>query len=809
MPFCAARRSRCVWLLAAGILGAVTAAGAQRVSGTIVLADSTTPAAGAIVEAITGSGTLAARTLASQRGEFAVDVGAPGRYSVRILRIGFRPTIIADIDVVAGATRTLRAVLTADAIVLSAVSVQGRQQCRIRPDSGQLVARVWEEARKALIASRIAARDSPLYAEWIKYERHTDPTGLRVREQSITTTRALTTSAFRSAPVDSLLTTGFVVDAGDGAIYHAPDADVLLSDAFAATHCLRLEPPAAGNERLVGVGFEPARDRNRIPDISGTFWVDRISAELRTLDFRYTGIPEVLRDAGVGGHVEFLRLASGEWLINRWHVRMVQVTTSRGTTRVGNLTLRDGGTELHTVVLAGGDVTSVLRGDSVLYTAPFPDLVVRVTSSDPLVPVARAAVTLGGTDYVSTADATGLVRISRVLPGTYRMAVHTPLLDATLATPPTRDVDLAANVTRVDTVALPVARDIVRDACGRGALTGARSLLYGFVQDTLGRGVPRAPVSVSWLARATVVRGSVIASGLGVATITDAAGRWHLCDVERGLVTVRSETDIGRDAQPVRLVDADLIRPIDLELRGDNAIVAGAALSLLEVIATGPGGAPIPGVSLDVTGPSGVTRRATTSDQGLALVTGVEPGLVRVRTRKIGYLAGELIVRAEPGRNTVPIRLDASRQPELDTVRVVGSRMIDSRLDGFETRRARGFGAFMSRAQIEQRGATTAIELLRGMPGVVIRGGGGHDVPISSRGSQSVMGEDGNFGMSYGCRMAIYIDGTLRTGEWLADAIRPSDIEGIEVYAGTAEIPAQFKAGNNGCGAILIWSRSR
>ena len=129
-----------------------------------------------------------------------------------------------------------------------------------------------------------------------------------------------------------------------------------------------------------------------------------------------------------------------------------------------------------------------------------------------------------------------------------------------------------------------------------------------------------------------------------------------------------------------------------------------------------------------------------------------------------------------------------------------------NRLSGFEERRLRGFGAFMTREEIERRGATTPIELLRGMPGVIVRRGAGQDVPISTRGTTAI-GEGGVSELSYGCRMAVYIDGVLFSGEYLATAIRPSEIDGIEVYAGAAEIPAQFKPGNNGCGAILIWSR--
>jgi hypothetical protein len=802
----AARHLARVSLLAV-IASAPIVAYAQRVRGTAVLADSTTPAAGAIVELLAGSGGPAVRALANQRGEFSIDGAAPGRFTLRILRIGLRPTVVANVELAAGETRTVRAVLTAEAVVLTAVTVRGREQCRIRPDSGQAVARVWEEARKALLASRLAAAGAPLYAEWIKYERRTEGTERQVLSQSIVTTRALTTTAFRSAPVDSLLTVGFVVQAADGAVYRAPDADVLLSDAFAATHCLRLEAPADGDPRAIGVRFEPAGDRDKITDIGGTFWIDRASSELRSLDFQFTGIPEVLREAGAGGHVEFLRLATGNWLINRWHVKMVQIATpTRESTGFGGAAQRDRGPQVSGIVFVGGDVTNVTRRDSVLYTTPFPDLVVRVTSRDSLVPVAGASVTLRGTDYASATDGNGLVRLAHLLPGSYRMSVHTPLLDAARSKLPERDVDVAMGSAHVDSVTLPTARDILRDACGRDAVNGNRSLLYGFVRDSIGRGVARATVSASWLDRADVVNGSVVSTDHGVAVSADDAGRWRLCDVEHGVVMVRSETDAGRDAEQLRLADGEFVHRVDLDVRPGKVIAAGATLSLLEVTTTGPGGAQVAAATLDVTAPSGAVRHATTNEYGLALIPGVELGVNRVRVRKTGYMGGDIPVRAAPGRNTVPILLDANRVPVLDSARAVANRPSNSALDGYESRRARGFGVFLTRAQIEKRGATTPIELLSGIAGISVRRDPGGSVLVSGRGQSSIGKGDTTVKM-LGCVMATFIDGTPLGAEALERAIRAENIEGIEIYASTAETPVQFRRGTSECGTILIWSR--
>jgi hypothetical protein len=72
-----------------------------------------------------------------------------------------------------------------------------------------------------------------------------------------------------------------------------------------------------------------------VSDIQGTFWIDRASNELRSLEFRYTNLPTVAERASPGGAVEFLRLPSGSWLVNRWHIRMPIVGVTASTTARG------------------------------------------------------------------------------------------------------------------------------------------------------------------------------------------------------------------------------------------------------------------------------------------------------------------------------------------------------------------------------------------------------------------------------------------------------------------------------------------
>jgi hypothetical protein len=96
---------------------------------------------------------------------------------------------------------------------------------------------------------------------------------------------------------------------------------VLLSDDFLDTHCFRMVRAEKDRPGAVGLGFEPVKGR-RVPEIKGTLWVDRGSAELRMLDYEYVNVPSAVRTPGLGGRSEFARLATGDWIIKDWYIRL-------------------------------------------------------------------------------------------------------------------------------------------------------------------------------------------------------------------------------------------------------------------------------------------------------------------------------------------------------------------------------------------------------------------------------------------------------------------------------------------------------
>ncbi|HEY0016939.1 MAG TPA: carboxypeptidase-like regulatory domain-containing protein [Longimicrobium sp.] len=293
---------------------------AQSVAGRVVEAETGEPVRGAVLRLWDANGRGVAAVLSDAEGRYRLTAPAAGTYQLRVERVGFATAAPSMVTLEAG--RTLRHEVRAASrrVVLEAVESRTvRRRCSAPPRDGAVAATVWDEARKALAQAALAAESGDYWFRSQLLERHTALNGSRVHAEK---TREVVTQGkpFRSASVQELVSGGYMVLGGDRLELKGVDATAILSDEFVRHHCFGLRAAGPGQPGMVGLEFVPLRGRV-LPDVRGVLWLDRATAELRYVEYQYTG----LRFRGpvnrLGGRMDFRRLPSGAWVLYRWLIR--------------------------------------------------------------------------------------------------------------------------------------------------------------------------------------------------------------------------------------------------------------------------------------------------------------------------------------------------------------------------------------------------------------------------------------------------------------------------------------------------------
>jgi hypothetical protein len=194
---------------------------------------------------------------------------------------------------------------------------------------------------------------------------------------------------------------------------------------------------------------------------------------------------------------------------------------------------------------------------------------------------------------------------------------------------------------------------------------------------------------------------------------------------------------------------------------------------------------------------------AVADDSGVVRLADVPAGSRVATVRALGYEPATVSLVLRAGATASErVTLGRSRVTQLGTVRVSARRAAMLDRTGFEVRRLAGFGQFMTADQIARRQVDHLSDVLRTMPGVLLKplqNGIGY-LPMSARNAK------GNL-----CPLTIYVDRMrydLYDGTAVDDVVNPTSIRGIEVYLGAAEVPSEFHDPRNSCGAILIWTQA-
>ena len=192
----------------------------------------------------------------------------------------------------------------------------------------------------------------------------------------------------------------------------------------------------------------------------------------------------------------------------------------------------------------------------------------------------------------------------------------------------------------------------------------------------------------------------------------------------------------------------------------------------------------------------GGSARAVSGEDGSYVLRGLTAGNLRLRIRRLGFRPAVMDVEV-PTTGLVDVEIQLVQVvTRLAAVSVLARRdAFESRLAGFYERRDRKVGHFVSRDRIERTHSFSFTDLLREIPGVKIRPIGNIQKAVRIRGSS--------------CPPLVFLDGmAAAAAEFDLESIDPGLVEGIEVYSGSATVPAEFAGPRNldRCGVVAIWS---
>ena len=475
---------------------------AQTIRGRLVDVADSAPITGAMMSLLDGTDSVVARILTRDgTGYFELTAPGAGEYRVRAERIGYATTFSELIRAAEGDVLEVRIAAPLEAVSLEGIRAEVDRRCEVRPADGLHVAQVWDEARKALAAARWTQERGHYRYEMLGIRRQFDEDARRIQIEDRALSHRLVRNPYVARAADSLVHEGFAALSEEASLFWAPDADVLLSDAFLDTHCFRLR---SGGDELVGLDFEPVGDSG-IPDIQGTLWLDAVSSRLQRVDFEYVNlpVPDRLMEAEPGGSVEFRSLPNGTWFTTSWYIRTFRAGRTESIT--GRLI-----PTLEGVATTRGEVLRVHDDDRVVYESSRGRRIVGAVVDSAGVGLPGARVFVEGSGAETETDSHGRFEMDHLATGVYDVHYTHPYLDGLWHVPEPVEVAVGPDRASVAEVELeaPSLREVLREVCGRdraptsplmtasGGFLWRTGILTGTVRNPEGVAVPSASVSL-------------------------------------------------------------------------------------------------------------------------------------------------------------------------------------------------------------------------------------------------------------------------------------------------------------------------
>jgi len=257
-----------------------------------------------------------------------------------------------------------------------------------------------------------------------------------------------------------------------------------------------------------------------------------------------------------------------------------------------------------------------------------------------------------------------------------------------------------------------------------------------------------------------------------------------------------------RPRAPFRGLAAAAAFAILAALAGAAPAAAQSGAAELVITVRGADGYALPNarVTLD-----GAAARPRGERDGRFQVGGLAGGTHVLGVTALGYKQARMDVELAAGEvSRVAVTLQVAPLA-LETLDVEAADALPPPLRDFYRRRSRGEGHFFTRQQIEVMQPRVLTDVLRRVPGLQINN---HSGPFGT----SQTAQTGRSSGPRSCTIQYYVNGIpfpVAPDIGINTFIRPDEVAGVEVYSGSAQIPAQFNSSqsNSRCGVVAIWTR--
>ena len=779
-----------------------TTAQAQVVRGTVVDAAGR-PVPGVVVGLVDSTQAVVARSLTNDLGEYRVAAPRPGTYFLQTRRVGFQPGTSPPRVFADGTVSVEQLVVEGVRVVLSTMQVVGRSACGRQSSAGAgAVLAAWDQAMTSLSATSLTASSRGLTATIMQIDRVLEPGGRRVRTQNASVRTDYVTQPWRSLPPEALRRDGYAqVDASGWTTYNAPGLDALVSPLFLEDHCVKLV--SARDTSEVGVSFEPVPARRGNSEIRGTLWLERGSAQLRRLDFTYTGNAVEASEFEAGGSMTFAPVVDGGIVISGWEIRMPQLV--RESPR--SVKIRVEG-----VTATGGQVVVMRRGADTLFKRAALRVHGVVQDSASGTTLASTWVGLSGTTQQVMTAFNGRFAFDDVLPGEYVFRVRTPSLDSVRTSFQT--TFMVTEGMQPLSLRVPTATQLAASLCGN-VLAGSGGRDKGAVLGSVRlaeSNSPPGPVTIAadWTEIALDPRAGIRRTAKRMETKSDSTGGFRLCGVPiETALTIRALPPRGRSqATSVRLLPDERFASTALVVDQNRDAVA----TFTGVVVADSSDRPLADAEIAIPSLALTTR---SNALGAFRLTDVPAGSHSVVVRRVGYgaMTAEVTFAANDEEDR---RIVLRPMTTLDSVSVTATRT-DVGMLTFEENRRAGLGTFLTRDELAKSEGRKIGDVLSMVQGAgVVRGRTSGAWIMARRSTSSAVYAPSEIekmqGIVRGCYAQVYLDGQLQnpslpTEPFDVNSVPVNQIEAVEWYASPAQTPARYTRLGSPCGVLVIHTR--